>query len=70
MRAYDKETGILMRDTYVVPEWGRWPVKSMDYAATGYVMSVKESASVTEGEPAPGDVRAPDLPEVTYTRRQ
>lgn len=69
MRVYDKETGILMGDTYVVPEWGRWSVKSVDYAAEGYVQMVREPVSVTEGEPAPEDVRGPDLPEATYTRR-
>jgi hypothetical protein len=71
LRVYDPETGILMGDSYTVPEWGKWSVKSVDYAAGGYVQSVKETLSVTEGEPAPEDVRGPaDLPEVTHTRRR
>lgn len=71
LRIYDPETGTLMGDSYSVPEWGRWSVKSVDYAAEGYVQMVRETLSVTEGEPAPEDVRGPaDLPEVTYTRRR
>lgn len=69
IRVSDPETGILMGDSYIVPEWGRWSVKSVDYAAGGYVQSVKETLSVTEGEPAPEHVRGPDLPEVTHERR-
>lgn len=70
-RVYDPETGILMGDSYTVPEWGMWPVKDVVYAAEGYVQMVRETLSVTEGEPTPQDVRGPaDLPEVTYTRKR
>lgn len=71
LREYDQETGILIGDSYIVPEWGMLSVKEVAYAAEGFVQYVSEPVSVTEGEPAPEAVRGPaDLPEVTYDRRR
>lgn len=62
MQIRDGDT--LMSEVYVVPEFGRTPVKYVSFDTAGRVISVKEPESVTLGEPAAADLKGPDYVEV------
>lgn len=64
-----RDGDILMGEFYVVPEFGRAPVKFISYGAAGRVEMVREPVSITPGEPTAPELKGPDYPEAPTNER-
>lgn len=63
LQTHDAE--ILTGEVYVVPEFGRTPVKFVAYDTEGQTIMALEPESITLGEPAASDLKGPDYSEMT-----